>query len=141
MISWKPRPLWAWSIHKRCVKVLTLENYMPVVLLPCPFCGSAAQIGRIGSGRSSCIVSCENCGATLESNEIGAGYHWNQRAKVTEALKPSHNSARDEICANIIETDSPCDYCKADGDDGDSSPCHGCGGCAHFIGRKLRPIA
>jgi Lar family restriction alleviation protein len=48
-------------------------------LLPCPFCGGAAQIDRIGTPRQSCIVDCEECGCRLESNEIGAGLYWNRR--------------------------------------------------------------
>lgn len=62
-------------------------------LLPCPWCNGPAEIIRFGTPRQSCIVSCEECGARLESNENGAGIEWNRRAPslgylaVIEALR------------------------------------------------------
>jgi len=49
-------------------------------LMPCPFCGGAADVERQGNPRQSCIVSCTNCGGRIESNENGAGFAWNSRA-------------------------------------------------------------
>lgn len=56
----------------------------------------------------------------------------------SEALKPAHNNARDEICA-IIEGDDVCLYCKHHID----SKCeyHGCFDNQDFEGRKLSPVA
>lgn len=52
-------------------------------LKPCPFCGGAPYFERLGNRHQSCVVICENCGCTLESNEEGArcGEQWNQRHK------------------------------------------------------------
>lgn len=51
-------------------------------LKPCPFCGGKAGFDRMGTHRASCIISCGECGASLESNEEGnnCGRKWNQRA-------------------------------------------------------------
>lgn len=45
----------------------------------CPFCNKEAEVVRHGTHNQSAIVSCEWCGATLETNEIGVGYGWNRR--------------------------------------------------------------
>ncbi len=53
-------------------------------LLPCPFCGEAAQIERIGDRSKSTIYSCTYCMCRLETGEEwnhGAG--WNKRAALT----------------------------------------------------------
>ena len=52
-----------------------------IKLKPCPFCGGEAQVEQHGRARVSCIVSCSECGCTLESNEQGAGHCWNMRSK------------------------------------------------------------
>ncbi|MFZ5674264.1 MAG: hypothetical protein ACOZAM_14985 [Pseudomonadota bacterium] len=58
-------------------------------LLPCPFCGEAAQIERIGDRSKSTIYSCTYCMCRLETGEEwnhGAG--WNKRAAVTPPPSP-----------------------------------------------------
>lgn len=48
----------------------------------CPLCGSTDVIfEREGNYKQSCIVSCQECGLTLESNEEGdrCGTQWNRR--------------------------------------------------------------
>lgn len=51
-----------------------------IELLPCPFCGdSNIIVERTGTTKQSCIVYCGECGCRLESNEIGAGWYWNNR--------------------------------------------------------------
>jgi len=62
---------------------------------------------------------------------------WNAAIKHAEALKPSHNSASDEIC-----DDNVCVYCVYHGEKCSSVKCTGSGGDNRqydgFIGRKLR---
>lgn len=56
------------------------ESELPgLSLKPCPFCGGEAEVERFGTARRSCIINCSQCHCSLESNENGAGYHWNQR--------------------------------------------------------------
>jgi hypothetical protein len=63
---------------------------------------------------------------------------WDAALKSAEALKPSYNNARAEICANVLESDCVCNYCV------DNMTCLGvkmqnfpqC-----FEGRKLSPVA
>lgn len=52
-------------------------------LKPCPFCGGKAQVDRMGTNRASMIISCEDCGCTLESGEtcINKNTYWNIRVK------------------------------------------------------------
>jgi len=65
---------------------------MNAEFLPCPFCGSNdIQVVRGGDNRRSCIIGCGDCGCTLETNEIGSGRLWNQRAKTIEAAATSYN--------------------------------------------------
>lgn len=54
-------------------------------LKPCPFCGGEAEIGQIGTPRHSCIIECQECGASHESSEQGerCGTSWNSRAEPT----------------------------------------------------------
>ncbi len=54
---------------------------MAVTLLPCPFCGGAAEFVRSGTSRQSCIVNCTECSASLESSDEGdsSGRTWNMR--------------------------------------------------------------
>lgn len=50
-------------------------------LKPCPFCGSKAEIERLGTPRQSTIYSCDECGCRLETGEEWAhGTLWNARA-------------------------------------------------------------
>lgn len=48
-------------------------------LLPCPFCGEKASIERLGTNRQSAQVSCDECGAFVESSDIGICQQWNRR--------------------------------------------------------------
>ncbi len=53
-------------------------------------------------------------------------------------LQPTNNE-REEICAEIIETNNMCDYCK------EQSTCESEHknnvACGYFVGRKLSPIS
>ena len=51
------------------------------MLKPCPFCGGSASFERVGTGRVSAIVSCDDCGARVESGDTGesSGASWNRR--------------------------------------------------------------
>ena len=50
-------------------------------LLPCPFCGGAAAMVRIGSRRHSCMVECTECNTHHESPDEWeqSGASWNRR--------------------------------------------------------------
>ena len=53
-----------------------------IKLKPCPFCGGRSYVVRIGTARQSHIISCEDCGATLETGEtFNHGEKWNTRKK------------------------------------------------------------
>jgi hypothetical protein len=55
-----------------------------VDLLPCPFCGSEAEIERLGNHRQSTIYACTDCGCSLETGEEwGHGRRWNTRTPNT----------------------------------------------------------
>jgi hypothetical protein len=57
-------------------------------LEPCPFCGGAAEIERIGDGRQSTIYRCTNCGCTLETGEtFSHGATWNRRPALAAAVQ------------------------------------------------------
>jgi Lar family restriction alleviation protein len=52
-----------------------------IPLLPCPFCGSEAEIERYGDHRQSTIYACTNCGCRLETGEEwDHGCDWNRRS-------------------------------------------------------------
>ena len=55
----------------------------------CPFCGHDAEIKRMGTNRVSMIISCTECGCSLESGEtfLGKNCAWNTRAPRQE-LRP-----------------------------------------------------
>ena len=54
-------------------------------LKECPFCGDEEiRVIRVGTPAVSCIVGCTNCGAELESNEIGSGHYWNDRPQIKD---------------------------------------------------------
>ena len=89
-------------------------------LKPCPFCGCDAEFERIGTPRVSCIVSCTECGARLESGEsFGSGNQWNTRKvsiardidrkevelinRISDFVRGSGFSMREEIARAIIE--------------------------------------
>ena len=61
-------------------------------LEPCPFCGGEASFGRTGTHRRSCIVTCSECGATLESSDEyeRSGAAWNRRAHLQQRPPPEH---------------------------------------------------
>lgn len=55
-----------------------------VTLKPCPFCGSEAEIERLGDSRRSTIYQCTSCGCSLETGEEwGHGGDWNKRAMLS----------------------------------------------------------
>lgn len=74
---------------------------MGISLKPCPFCNGKADIIRMGNHRQSMIISCEDCGCTLETGEtfISDSLSWNSRADykkekidaVIALLKPCDN--------------------------------------------------
>ena len=50
----------------------------------CPFCGGYPEIIRTGTSRRSMIISCEDCGCTVESGDIVGltepkDWSWNTR--------------------------------------------------------------
>lgn len=61
---------------------------IPETLLPCPFCGGAAEIERHGTARQSMIAACQHCGARMESGDVSGltrDLAWNRRAFTTPA--------------------------------------------------------
>jgi Lar family restriction alleviation protein len=53
---------------------------MSEALKPCPFCGGQAEFERKGTARHSTIITCTNCGATLETGaEWDHEREWNER--------------------------------------------------------------
>ena len=73
-------------------------------LLPCPFCGEHdIEVQRSGSPRVSCVVVCESCGATLESNEQGFGSAWNTRAleQSQQLISAAEDIGYREACESI----------------------------------------
>lgn len=67
----------------------------PAALAHCPFCGGAAYFERFGTPRASCVVACEDCGASLETNETPpfCGSAWNRR--VSPPAPPTTPAAPD----------------------------------------------
>jgi len=55
-------------------------------LQPCPFCSGKAVIDRMGTNRVSMQISCEDCGASIESGETWINEHskWNTRAPINK---------------------------------------------------------
>lgn len=50
------------------------------VLKPCPFCGNTASFDRVGNRKQSTIVSCDDCGCSVENGEEwNHGRGWNAR--------------------------------------------------------------
>jgi Lar family restriction alleviation protein len=70
-------------------------------LKPCPFCGGKANIDRMGTGRVSMQISCEDCGCSLETGEtwIDENSSWNQRetnvTNITNNYAPINIDNRD----------------------------------------------
>ena len=63
---------------------LVQENQCDGNLLPCPFCGGKAEYERKGTARASMIITCENCGCSVESGDVyeftdTKFYTWNKR--------------------------------------------------------------
>jgi len=58
----------------------TNNNVAEKDLKPCPFCGGKAEYERMGSAKQSCIISCVECGCSLETGEVWTcGQQWNRR--------------------------------------------------------------
>lgn len=54
------------------------------ILKPCPFCNGEAEIERESTHTRSAIITCSNCGCTIEHSETWlAEKHWNTRFEVT----------------------------------------------------------
>jgi len=64
-------------------------------LKPCPFCGGEAEFVRTGTSRRSCIITCTECGCTLETNENGefCGSQWNNRETDKETYLTGYQDA------------------------------------------------
>ena len=60
----------------------TVSSPTSTALLCCPFCGSEAEVKRMGTRRVSMIIGCTDCGCDLETGEtwIDENIRWNQRA-------------------------------------------------------------
>jgi Lar family restriction alleviation protein len=57
-------------------------------LKDCPFCGGKPIIDRMGSARASMVISCEDCGATVECGSNNLKFSdWNSRSNVVERLE------------------------------------------------------
>lgn len=70
-------------------------------LLPCPFCGGEAVITKRGTARCSMIVTCEWCGAFVESGDVVGltnprSYKWNRR-------EPHHLEAHNKALREALE--------------------------------------
>ena len=52
-----------------------------IKLKACPFCGGEAEIERMGTHRVSMIITCSDCGCSVETGETWIDEHsrWNQR--------------------------------------------------------------
>lgn len=72
-----------------------MANVAEDQLAPCPFCGGKAKYERLGTGRVSCIIQCEDCGCTLETGEVwNCGLAWNTRWSAERATheQKQHNN-------------------------------------------------
>ena len=64
-----------------------MSNVPENELKPCPFCGGNASFERVGTARVSCIISCDDCGCTLETGEVwNCGQTWNRRHATPETV-------------------------------------------------------
>lgn len=78
----------------------TPERAQP--LLPCPFCGGDPEVEQQGNSRQSHIISCTDCGARLESNEVwNAGSQWNTRKPVASPLSESGATPKCKKCSEL----------------------------------------
>lgn len=80
-------------------------------LLPCPFCGGAAEIKRNGSARQSMIICCTDCSAIVESGDVfnmtaPERHQWNMRhgeaalQRELAAMKDERDAAMQVIANN-----------------------------------------
>lgn len=68
-------------------------------LLPCPFCGSDAEVAQVGSARQSTIYRCTHCSCSLETGEVfNIGQQWNEREPDRAALAQER-----EQCAKVAD--------------------------------------
>ena len=61
-------------------------------LLPCPFCGAAAEIVQRGTACQRMIVACSKCGAKIESGDVVGlsppdELRWNRRREPAELAR------------------------------------------------------
>ena len=80
-------------------------------LLPCPFCGEAAEIERQGDHRQSTIYACTMCGCRLETGEEwDHGRQWNARTPAVERVWSAADLMRvSESLRTLIGIGSPYD--------------------------------
>jgi len=59
-----------------------MPNIQKMTLLPCPYCGGEAIIGRMGTNRVSMCIACSECGAHVECGATSVkNSMWNTRTK------------------------------------------------------------
>lgn len=78
-------------------------------LLPCPFCGGAAEYERLGTPRASTVISCTQCGCRLESAPPtwDQAMDWNRRtpdiARGEGAATPTEAQLLDAFSIHELE--------------------------------------
>ncbi len=89
-------------------------------LKPCPFCGGAAYIERVGDNRKSTIYECGACGCRLETGEeFNHGGTWNRRI-VEEQLasfEEEFQKQRETAAAMVSHRDSLLAACEKERDE------------------------
>lgn len=80
-----------------------------VTLKPCPFCQGKAEIERMGNSRVSMIITCEDCGASLETGEefLSDTCRWNTR--------PAPQPSEGDVPPGVIKASDLAKYVEASG--------------------------
>ncbi len=74
-----------------------------IKLLPCPFCGSKAEIERIGDSRQSTQYQCNSCSCSLETGEEwDHGADWNKRYNAYRLFLDDERMPPDDGNAYVI---------------------------------------